>query len=156
MPYTPPIEVTEKIFGKDEYKALCDFIRDKVKHLEMRLQSFREEKLPEWVRLYKGRPKNKEVEWPWPNAANLQIQLIGTYTDELLSRVIGSIYLYDPLWTVALSGDLPDKEGNNQKQIMERFLMDMAYSPEELDLFRVEQCVYNSAIKYGTGVIYMP
>jgi len=156
VPYTPPIEVTEKIFGKDEYKALCDFIRDKVKHLEMRLQSFREEKLPEWVRLYKGRPKNKEVEWPWPNAANLQIQLIGTYTDELLSRVIGSIYLYDPLWTVALSGDLPDKEGNNQKQIMERFLMDMAYSPEELDLFRVEQCVYNSAIKYGTGVIYMP
>jgi hypothetical protein len=156
MPYQPPVLLNKKEWGEEEYHELELFIRDKVRHLEMRLQSFRSEKLPEWVRIYKGRPKNKEVDWPWPGAANLVIQLVGTYTDELLSRVIGSIYLYDPLWTVTLTGDLPDKEGNNQKQIMERFMMDMAYSPEELDLFRVEQCVHNSAIKYGTGLVYTP
>ena len=156
MPYSPPVLVEPKEFGEDDYRDLEKFIIDKVKHLEMRLQSFRSEKLPEWVRLYKGRPKNKEVEWPWPGAANLVIQLIGTYTDELLSRTIGALYLYDPLWTVSLSGDLPDKEGNNQKQMIEKFLMDMAYSPDELDLFRVEQSTYSSAIKYGTGMLYFP
>lgn len=156
MPYSPPVLVTPSDFGKDEYRDLEHFIIDKVKHLDMRLQSFRSEKLPEWVRIYKGRPKNKEVEWPWPGAANLVIQLTGTYTDELLSRTIGALYLYDPLWTVTLSGDLPDKEGNNQKQVIEKFMMDMAYSPEELDLFRVEQTLYASGIKYGTGWVYFP
>ncbi|HEY4799507.1 MAG TPA: hypothetical protein VII99_10565 [Bacteroidia bacterium] len=156
MPYTPPILLRESDWGKEEYKDLCTFIKDKVKHLDMRLQAFRTEKLPEYVRLYKGRPKNKEVDWPWPGAANLVIQLIGTFSDELLSRVIGSIWLYDPLWTAVLGGDIPNKEGNSQKQILEQFLMDMAYTPEELDLYRVEQAADHSAIKYGTGWVYTP
>ena len=99
MPYQPPILLRESDWGKDEYKDLCDFIRDKVRHLEQRLQSFRTEKLPEYVRLYKGRPKNEDIDWPWPGAANLVVQLIGTFSDELLSSVIGAIWLYDPLWT---------------------------------------------------------
>jgi len=156
MPYSPPVLVRRQDFGREAYEDLERFIKDKVKHLEQRLATFRTEKLPEYVRIYKGRPKHKEVDWPWPGAANLVIQLVGTYSDELLSRVIGAIYLYDPLWTAILSGDIPDKEGNNQKQLIERFLMDMAYSPDELDLYRVEQAAYYSAIKYGTGLVYMP
>src|SRR5215472_5782693 len=156
MPYTPPVLVKRSEWGKEPYEDLERFIKDTVKHLEKRLVSFRTEKLPEYVSIYKGRPKNKDVNWPWPGAANLVIQLVGTYSYELLSRVIGAIYLYDPLWTVVLSGDVPDKEGNNQKQLIERFMMDMAYSPDELDLYRVEQAAYYSAIKYGTGVIYTP
>ena len=34
--------------------------------------------------------------------------------------------------------------------------MDMAYDPQELDLYRVEQSAFHSAIKYGTGVIITP
>jgi len=156
MPYSPPVLVKESEWGKEEYAELCRFIRDKVRHLDMRLQSFRTEKLPEYVRLYKGRPKNKEVDWPWPGAANLVIQLIGTFSDELLSRVIGAIYLYDPLWTASMSGDTPDAEGADETNIIQQFLMDMAYDPDELDLYRVEQAMYHSAIKYGTGLIYTP
>src|SRR5215472_4771233 len=156
MPYTPPVRLRESDWGKDEYKDLCDFIKDKVKHLDMRLQAFRTEKLPEYVRLYKGRPKNKTVDWPWPEAANLVIQLIGTFSDEFLSRIIGSVWLYDPLWSATIGGDIPDQDGNNQKQIIEKFLMDMAYSPDELDLYRVEQAADHSAIKYGTGWVYTP
>lgn len=156
MPYQPPILVRESDLGKDNYADLVEFIKEKVLHLEKRLQTFRTDKLPELVRIYKGRPKNEEVEWPWPGAANLVIQLVGTFSDELLSRVIGSLYLYDPLWTATLQGDLPDKEGNAQKQIIEKFLMDMAYDPAELDSYRVEQAVFHSATKYGTGLTYFP
>jgi hypothetical protein len=59
MPYQPPTQVTPKLIGEDNFNELCDFIKDKVAHLDRRLQTFRTEKLPEYVRLYKARPKNK-------------------------------------------------------------------------------------------------
>lgn len=156
MPFQPPVLVKSSDLGKENYDELVEFIKEKVLHLDKRLMTFRQDKLPEYVRLYKGKPKNEEVDWPWPGAANLVIQLIGTFSDELLSRVIGSIYLYDPLWTATLCGDIPDKEGNNQKQLIEKFLMDQAYDPVELDSYRVEQAAFHSAIKYGTGWTYFP
>lgn len=156
MPYQPPVLVNTTLFGIDEYADLCKYIEEQVAHLDRRLASFRTDKLPEMVRLYKGKPKNKEVDWPWPGAANLVVQLIGTFSDELLSRVIGGIYLYDPLWTASLQGDTPDKDGDSLKQAVERFMMDEAYDPDSLDLYRVEQAAYHSAIKYGTGGIYLP
>jgi hypothetical protein len=111
--------------------------------------------LPEYVRLYKGIPKNAEAEFPWPGAANLIIQLIGTFCDELLSRVM-AIYMFDPLWTVHISGDSADQTGEDMKKMLQQFLMDEAYDPASLDMYRVEQAVFNSAIKYGNGVIEFP
>jgi hypothetical protein len=55
-----------------------------------------------------------------------------------------------------MSGDIPTKDGEELKQILQNFLMDMAYDPAELDLYRVSQSANHSAIKYGTGVIYTP
>lgn len=156
MPYQPPIEVKPSEFGKDEFEELRLFVKEKVEDLDRRLQSFRNDKLPEYVRLYKGRPKQKEADWPWPGAANLVIQLIGTYSDELLARVLGSIFMYDPLWSIVLSGDSPDEDGEQQKQVFEKFMADMAYEPKELDLYRIESAAYHSAIKYGTGLVYNP
>jgi hypothetical protein len=156
MSYNPPTEVTVDTFGKDYYMDLCVFIKDKIAHLDRRLQSFRTEKLPEYVRLYKARPKNKDADWPWPGAANLVIPVIGTACDELLARIMGGIWMYDPLWAATMSGDLPSKDGEDFKLIIQNFLMDMAYDPQELDLYRVEQSAFHSAIKYGTGIIYSP
>ncbi len=156
MPYQPPTLVTKKEVGPDNYGELCDFIKDMVAHLDRRLLSFRTEKLPEYVRLYKARPKNTNVDWPWPGSANLVMPIIGTYSDELLARVMGGIWMYDPLWAATVSGDIETKDGEELKLITQQFLMDMAYAPDELDLYRVEQSAFHSAIKYGTGVIYTP
>ncbi len=160
MPYQPPMLVTPGAgpggVGKDHYEELCTFIKDMVAHLDRRLDTFRKEKLPEYVRLYKARPKNTNVDWPWPGAANLVIPIIGTYSDELLARVMGGIWMYDPLWAATISGDIDSKDGEELKQIVQSFLMDMAYAPDELDLYRVEQSAFHSAIKYGTGIIYTP
>ncbi len=161
MPYQPPTLVTADTtgpggIGPANYAEICDFIKDKCAHLDRRLQTFRIEKLPEYVRLYKARPKNKEADWPWPGAANLVIPIIGTACDELLARVVAGKWMYDPLWAAIMSGDLPEKDGEELKAVIQDFLMDMAYAPEELDLYRVEQSADHSAIKYGTGVIYTP
>lgn len=156
MPYNPPILVTRDTFGLDNYKDLEEYIIEKVEHLERRLQTFRSQTLSEYVRLYKGRPRYETVEWPWEGASNLVVPLVGTYTDELLSRIMGGIWMYDPLWTAMLAGDSPDKDGEDQKEIMQTFLGDMAYDPDELDLYRVENGFFQSASKYGTGVMNFP
>lgn len=156
MPYQPPTLVNSKEIGEDSYKEICLFIKDKIAHLDRRLQTFRTEKLPEYVRLYKARPKNENVDWPWPGAANLVIPIIGTSSDELLARIQAGIWMYDPLWSATMSGDLPTKDGEELKMIIQNFLMDMAYDPAELDLYRVSQSANHSAIKYGTGIVYTP
>jgi hypothetical protein len=156
MPYQPPTLVNSSLIGKDDYAEICLFIKDKCAHLDRRLQTFRTEKLPEYVRLYKAKPKNETVSWPWEGAANLVIPIIGTSSDELLARVQAGIWMYDPLWSATMSGDLPTKDGEDIKAIVQDFLMDMAYDPAELDLYRVSQSANHSAIKYGTGVIHTP
>ncbi len=156
MPYQPPTLVSSAIIGKDGYEAICHFIRKKVEHLDRRLDNFRNQKLPEYVRLYKARPKTDNVDWPWPGAANLVIPIIATYSDELLARIMGGIWMYDPVWSTTLSGDIPTKDGEELKLITQNFLMDMAYDPDELDLYKTEQAFFHSATKYGTGIIYNP
>src|SRR5208337_3631926 len=104
-------------------------IRSNIKFTDSKLQVFRDDKLPEMVRLYKGVPKEREISFPWPGAANLVIQLIGTFSDELLSRIMGSIYQYDPLFFIEILGDNPSQDAIEQKQILEKFLMDEAYDP---------------------------
>jgi hypothetical protein len=156
MPYPAPAQVKDsKLFSEEDLERLEMFIKDKVKSINSKLESFRSQKLPEYVRLYKGKPKNAESEFPWPGAANLVIQLIGTFCDELLSRVM-AIYMYDPLWKVHLSGDSADQTGEDMKKMLELFLMDEAYDPDSLDMYRVEQAFFNSAIKYGTGIVEFP
>lgn len=163
MPYQPPILVNDAVnllddkhLGAENYLDLCLYIKDKVAHIDRRLLTFRTEKLPEYVRLYKAKPKNSNVDWPWPGAANLVIPIIGTYSDELLARIMGGIWMYDPLWASLISGDIETKDGEALKAVIQDFLMDMAYSPDDLDLYRVEQSAFHSAIKYGTGIIYTP
>jgi len=159
MPYEPPVKVkVDSISGftAEDILDLEQFIRQNVKSIDSKLENFRTDRLPEYVRLYKGLPKNKEQDFPWPGAANLVIQLIGTFCDELLSRILGAIYMYDPLFAISLSGDSPTKEGEDMKRVLEKFLMDEAYDPAALDFYRVEQAFFNSAIKYGTGITEFP
>ena len=155
MPYPAPTRVSD-VFSEEEYEDLCSYIERKVKSIDSKLENFRNEKLPEYVRIYQGIPKEEDTSFPWPGAANLVIQLVGTFCDELLSRVIGSTFMYDPLFPVTLSGDTPDAKGGEQKKLIEKFLMDESYDPNSLDLYRVENAFYNSAIKYGTGVMNLP
>lgn len=159
MPYPAPVKVkVDSIsgFNQTDIDDLHNFIKQNVKSIDSKLESFRTSRLPEYVKLYKGIPKDKEVSFPWPGAANLVIQLIGTFCDELLSRILGAIYMYDPLFSISLSGDSPDKTGEEMKRVLEKFLMDEAYDPASLDFYRAEQAFFNSAIKYGTGILEFP
>jgi hypothetical protein len=156
MPFNPPMLLKRDTFGIEEYEAICEFIQEKIEHLDRRLNTFRTSTLPEYVKLYKGQPKKATADWPWDGASNIVIPLVGTYSDELLARIMGGIWMYDPLWTADLAGDTPSRDGEEQKEVYQKFLQDMAYDPQELDLYRVSNAFNLSACRYGTGVVHFP
>jgi hypothetical protein len=154
MPFPAPKKVVKE-FGNDHVsKEIEPFVRDKVDYLFEKTRGLREVLLPKWIRIYKGVPKEREKSFPWPGASNLIPQLAATHSDELLSRVM-AIYQDDPLFVGKLLGQVPPEE-DDQREILEKFLSDIAIEPEELDLYRVEQTWFSSAIRYGTGIVAFP
>src|SRR5208282_2817014 len=156
--FPSPKRIDIEEFGKDEFGALLIYIEDKVKYVKAKCRGIREDLMPKWVRIYRGIPAEKNKTWPWPGASNLVIQVAGTHSDELLSRVM-AIYTTDPLFNCIAFGELGD-EGSGQAQDMaedlEYFLQDCAYEPDELDLYRVEETGFSSTIRFGTGVFKFP
>jgi len=159
VPFPHPQKVTKETFGEDEFKTLLTYIFDKVKYLKARTRGMRETLIPKWVKTYRGIPAEDPASWPWPGAANLVIQVAATHSDELLSRVM-TIYQNDPVFIAKILGDFDPNDnefgGEPQREMLEQFLTDIAYEPEELDLYRVEETGFSSAIRYGTGIFKFP
>lgn len=154
-----PKRVDKKTFGEDELGVLLKYIEDKLRYLEARTRGMRDTLIPKWLKTYHGIPNEESATWPWPGASNLVIQVAATHADELLSRVM-TMYLDEPIFAAKLLGDFNTDDnqfgGELQKEIIEQFLTDISYEPEELDLYRVEEAGYSSAIKYGTGIFKFP
>lgn len=144
-------------FSDDAVAELHMYLKNKIEYIKAKSQGLREELLPRWVRNYKGIPAEDIKSFPWTGASNLVIQLIGTYCDELLSRVM-AIYMTEPLFAAKLLGDFQEgaSDGDEYREIIEQFLTNVAMEPAELDLYRVEETWWSSAIKYGTGIIKFP
>lgn len=153
----PIREVVDVDFGLDEMTALDKFVDSNLTALKNSFQDLHENKVPEWRRLYKGIPKEEKRSFPWPNASNVVIQLIGENVDTLKARILGSIYEILPLWTAALVGEWPaEAKGEEQRKAVEQFMNLMAMEPGELDLYRVESLAVNDMIQYGTVVVKNP
>lgn len=155
-----PLVTPKKIqFGEEPEKALQDYVIDNTRYWLARTKNYRETKLKEFARIYKGTPKNKTKNTPWPNAANNVIQLAATQCDQLLSRVM-AIYMVEPLWPVMAYGDLQDEPGvtnsADQCTALEKFMTNNALDSEMLDLYRIEEIWWSSAVRNGTGVVKLP
>jgi hypothetical protein len=161
MPNFPaPKRVTKTDFGQQEFETLLFYIRDKLKYLKARTAGLRDTLIPKWHRIYHATPAEQVATWPWPGASNLVIPIAGTYSDELLSRVMASIYQNDPLFVAKILGDFDNDDnemgGEAQRDMLQDFLQDYSYEPEELDLYRVEEAGFSSAIRYGTTAFKFP
>jgi hypothetical protein len=154
MPAIRPVKLN---FGKDATEDMWKYVEEASEYWEKRTKRFREEKLKEYARLYKGNPLNEMRDIPWPGASNIEIQIIATNSDQLLSRVM-AMYMTDPLWTAKIYGDIGPNpgDGDDQRDAVEKFLNNMALEPAELDFYRVEEAWFSSTIRNGTGIIKFP
>jgi len=151
----PAARIVKTQFGKDGTDAMWKFVEETTEYWFQRTRNFRENKLKEWARLYKGTPLSEVKNTPWPNAANTIVQLIATHSDDLLSRVM-AIYMTDPLWAAKIYGDIDNGQGEDQRAALENFLSSVALDPDELDFYRVEESWSSGTIRNGTGIIAAP
>src|SRR5215831_8221938 len=114
MPANKPTRVK---FGEQEDKDLKKFVSENLQDLLNEYQTLHDADVDEWDRLYKGLPESETRDWPWPNASNVVIQLIGENVDTLKARIIGSIYEILPLWSTSLVGSWPDQEHGDKQQL---------------------------------------
>jgi len=151
----PAIRPVKTNFGKDATEEMWKFVEESTAYWYERTRNFREDKLKEYARLYKGTPKNDSRDTPWPGASNIEIQIIASNSDNLLARVM-AMYMTDPLWTAKIYGDIKTGEGDDQRSAIEKFLSNMALEPSELDFYRVEEAWFAGTIRNGTGIIKFP
>jgi hypothetical protein len=152
MPLITPRKV---MFSPDVMERLWKYIDNQIDFLESQSQVFKRSTLPEWTRLLKGIPKDEKKNFPFPNASNLVVQLIGTRVEQLLSRAM-VMYAVDPLWTINALGDLVGQESEEQARVLEQFMGDMAIDPDELALYRKEEIMVHDGIAYGTAFMGFP
>lgn len=152
MPAIRPVKIN---FGKDATEDMWKWVEESTTYWYNRTRKFREEKLKEYARLYKGIPVTDTRDIPWPGASNIEIQVIASNSDNLLSRVM-AMYMTDPLWTAKAFGDIPSGAFSDMANAVEKFLVNMALEPAELDFYRVEEAWFSSTIRNGTGVIKFP
>src|SRR5580692_4615335 len=154
MPLLKPVKVQ---FGVDEDLALDKYVYDNLISLKNSYANLHENLVPKWRRLIKGKPREETRNFPWPNASNVIIQLIGENVDVLKATQLGSIYEILPLFTAGLCGDWPDSEqGDEQRVALEQFLNLMGLSKKELDLYRVESRAAHDNAGLGSVVIKLP
>jgi hypothetical protein len=142
-------------FSKDVMTRLWSYVDKQIEYLTDQSATFRDSTMPEWTRLLKGKPKNETKDFPFPNASNLVVQLIGTRVEQMLSRAM-IIYGIDPLWSMGALGDLPGQESDEQARLLEQFMSDMAIDPQELNLYRKEEIMFHNGIAYGTAFMGFP
>src|SRR6266496_378933 len=154
MPLLKPIKVQ---FGKDEDISLDNYVYDNLISLKNSYANLHENLVPKWRRLIKGKPKEETRNFPWPNASNVVIQLIGENVDVLKATQLGSIYEILPLFTAGLVGDFPEIEnGDEQRVALEEFLNLMGLSKKELDLYRIESRAAHDNAGLGSVLIKLP
>jgi hypothetical protein len=134
---------------------MWDYVEKQIDHLLMQSQSFRTDKIPDWKRMLKGKPRSEQKNFPFENASNLVVQLIATRVEQILSRIM-AIYMIDPLFAVTALGDLIGQDTDEMSQVLQQFLSDMAIEPEALNLYRKEELFFHDAIAYGTNFMYFP
>lgn len=120
------------------------------------LRQLHEDKLPSWRKMYEGRPLESTRNFPFQNASNLVVPLIGIHSDTMQARIMAAIWKTRPVFPVKLYGRYPAEQMehiDDVKEAWEEFLIFNAVEPDELDLYRVEEEWFGEICRYGTSTI---
>lgn len=144
-------------FGTDFDSEVEHYVWDQLDYLERSHKELHETKIPKWRKLYLGIPGEASRNFPFPNAANTVVQVIGETTDTMVARVMGLIFATHPLWAfqsyVKASTNDERKQKEERRRVLEDFMEIVGIEPDELDLQFVEALWFTDAAKLGTAFV---
>lgn len=142
-------------FGADFDTEVEEYIDQQLKWLIQSHKELHEIKIPKWRKLYMGIPAKATRNFPFPNAANTVVQVIGETTDTMVARVMGLIFATHPLWAFQNYAKASTNDERRQKEerrrVLEDFMEIVGIEPDELDLQFVEALWFTDAAKLGTA-----
>lgn len=116
-----------------------------------------ENKLLKWRKAYEAVPAEPTRMFPFQNASNLVIPVIGIHVDTLHARIMSGVFKTPPLFSVKAYGRwAADKHISDLKAGLEEYMNYCGVEPAELDLYRVYNEWYLETIKYGTSTVKIP
>jgi hypothetical protein len=154
MPLLQPVHAD---FGADGNKDLDTFVFENLTALLNAYDDLHKTKVAKWRRITKGQPRDASRDFPWPNASNVVVQLVGENVDTIKAVQLGTIYEILPLWVAGLVGDWKaDQYGEEQRVAVEAFMNLMGMSRSELDLYRIESKAAHDIASLGSVVVKLP
>ena len=142
-------------FTGDALTHVKNYLHERVQALTDGAKQLFQTKLPEWRRLYESRPLERNRQFPFENASNLVVPIIGIHCDTLHARIMASLWKTKPLFYSKLYGTY-DKDMDPIRQSWEDYLVFEATEPEELNLYETESEWVSEIVRYGTSTIKVP
>lgn len=157
MPLPCEIPLTKE-FGKEIVAGIDKYCYDRLKSMKHGLREIREEKIQAWRKIYYGTPREKIKSFPWQNASNIVIQLVGSFVDQAVAKLIMGSIASEPLWVVKAIGKWKRNEHmDEQREAVEEWLAYTGLEPGQLNLLEKYVIWARTFVKYGLcGMKLMP
>lgn len=150
-------QLVDADLGKDANADVEHFVEQQLDWLMRAHRELHDAKIPKWRKLYLGTPSEATRNFPFPNAANTIVQVVGETVDTMTARVMGLIYATHPLWVFQSYAKAKEtdeiKAKEERRRVLEDFMEIAGYEPAELDLQRVEAQWFTDAAKLGTAFV---
>jgi hypothetical protein len=148
-------ELVDASFGEDVDREIECYVEQQLEWLIKAHDDLHKNRIPKWRKFYLGTPAEESRNFPFPNAANTVVQVVGETVDTMTARVMGLLFATHPLWVFKNYAKAEDKEtmkkNEARKRVLEDFMDLVGFEPHELDLQRVESQVFTDACKLGTA-----
>lgn len=150
-----PLELPlSKHFTKERIAEIDKYSLDILETNVRGLTKIRDEKITNWRKVYAGTPREPIKSFPWQNASNVVIQLVGSYSDQLTAKLVMAVMGTDPLWVTDLIGEWPRNENaEEQRAAVEEWLSFSGMEPKYLNLMEKYPPWIRTMVKYGLGAM---
>lgn len=146
-----PVEVS---FGKDTEAEMTEWVDHYIDFLIKSHRDLHKNRIPRWRKTYLGIPAQESKSFPWPNAANTIVQVVGEIVDTMVARVLGLLYATSPLWGFLRPGKAEDPDkAERERRALEDFMDTVGFEPSCLDLWRLEGLWFTDAARLGTAFL---
>jgi hypothetical protein len=138
----------ERIIGIEKYA------QERLESLVRGLRDLRSDKIKRWRKIYDGTPRERTKSFPWQNASNLVIQLVGSFSDQLVAKIVMSEFGVDPFWPAELVGEFErDFHAEEMRSAVQEMMEVQALEPKLLNLLPKYTIWTRTFVKYGFGAI---
>src|ERR1700733_1263419 len=153
MPIPAEVPVSS-VFSDERIKDIEGYAKDRVQSLVRGLRGIREDKLNKWRKVYSGLPREKTKSFPWQNASNVVIQLVGSYVDQLVAKIVMGSVAMEPLYHTELVGEFPkDERAEDQRVAVEEWLVYRMLEPSQINYLPKAVIWIRNMVRYGFGAI---